>query len=161
MQWVCCRERHKHNGQHYHMAVKLERIRRWISAKQYLEDKHGIAVNFSNTHDNYYSAWKYVTKEDEEVLQSADHPHLWNSKSPPPHMVSRARASYGQLRYSHDQNEQSELRSSKQKKRKHMSAYELSQIIVENGITMQTELLAFADEQGGDGKTDIAEFVVN
>ena len=42
-----------------------------------------------------------------------------------------------------------------------MSAFELSQIIVENGITMQTELLAFADEQSGEGKTDIAEFVVN
>ena len=40
------------------------------------------SVNFSNSHDNYYSAWKYVTKEDEEVLQSADHPHLWNSKPP-------------------------------------------------------------------------------
>ena len=54
MQWVCCIERHKHNGQHYHMAVKLERIRRWISAKQYLVEEHGISVNFSNTHDNYY-----------------------------------------------------------------------------------------------------------
>lgn len=42
-----------------------------------------------------------------------------------------------------------------------MSAVELSQIIVENGITTRTEVLAFADEQSGEGKTDIAEFVVN
>lgn len=42
-----------------------------------------------------------------------------------------------------------------------MSPFELSQIIVENGITTQAELLAFADEQSGEGKTDIAEFVVN
>ena len=82
LQWVCCRERHRHNGQHYHMAVKLKRIRRLIFAKQYLKDRCGITVNFSNSHDNYYSAWKYVTKEDEEVLQSAGHSHLWNLKPP-------------------------------------------------------------------------------
>ena len=67
----------------------------------------------------------------------------------------------GFLLYSQDQTEQSELGSSKQKKRKRMSPFELSQIIVENGITTRAELLAFADEQSGEGKTDIAEFVVN
>ena len=61
MYWVCCRETHKNNGKHYHMAVKLERLRRWKLVKNYLKDKHGIVVHFSNTHDNYYSAWKYVT----------------------------------------------------------------------------------------------------
>ena len=35
-----------------------------------------------------------------------------------------------------------------------MSPFELSQIIVENGITTRAELLAFADEQSGEGKTD-------
>ena len=34
-------------------------------------------------------------------------------------------------------------------------------MIVENGITTRAELLVFADEQSGEGKTDIAEFVVN
>ena len=76
------------------MAVKLKRIRRWIFAKQYLKDRRGITVNFSNSHDNYYSTWKYVTKEDEEVLQSADHPHLWNLK-PPRMRGSEVRAGYG------------------------------------------------------------------
>ena len=47
------------------------------------------------------------------------------------------------------------------KKKKRMSAFELSQIVVENEITTRTELLAFADQQKEEGKTDIAEFVVN
>ena len=42
-----------------------------------------------------------------------------------------------------------------------MSTYELSQIIVENGITTQMDLPQFADELCGEEKTDIAEFVVN
>ena len=70
------------------------------------------------------------------------------------------RAGYGRLRYSQGQTEQSELGSSKQKKRKHMSTFELSQIIVENGITTRTELLEFAEELCGEEKTDLAEFVV-
>ena len=86
--WVCCRERHTNEGQHYHMTVKLERIRRWAAVKNYLKHKHEITVHFSNVHDNYYSAWKYVTKEDEEVLQSSDHPYLWNSKPPRTHRAS-------------------------------------------------------------------------
>ena len=42
-----------------------------------------------------------------------------------------------------------------------MSTFELSQIIVENGITTRTEFLEFAEELCGEEKTDIAEFVVN
>ena len=42
-----------------------------------------------------------------------------------------------------------------------MSSFELSQIIVENGITTRTELLEFAEELCGEEKTDIAEIVVN
>ena len=63
------------------------------------------------------------------------------------------RAGYGRLRYSQGQTEQTE-------QSEHMSTFELSQIIVENGITTRTELLEFAEELCGEEKTDIAEFVV-
>ena len=164
MYWVCCRETHKNNGKHCHMAVKLERLRRWKLVKNYLKDKHGIVVHFSNTHDNYYSAWKYVTKNDEEVLESPDHPTLWNSKPPRTQKASEARASEGRLKSLQHTNEQCEhegVSGHSHKKKKRMSAFELSQIIVENEITTRTELLAFADQQKEEGKTDIAEFVVN
>ena len=35
-----------------------------------------VAVNFSNRHHNYYSAWRYVTKEDPNYEQSEGHPDL-------------------------------------------------------------------------------------
>ena len=156
--------RRNFNGKHYHMAVKLERLRRWKLVKNYLKDKHGIVVHFSNTHDNYYSAWKYVTKNDKEVLESPDHPTLWNSKPPRTQKASEARASEGRLKCLQHTNEQCEhegVSGHSHKKKKRMSAFELSQIIVENEITTRTELLAFADQQKEEGKTDIAEFVVN
>jgi len=64
------------------MALKLDQCHRWLALKKYLKDHHGISVHFSSLHYNYYSAWKYVTKEDEHVLQSDKHPELWNSKEP-------------------------------------------------------------------------------
>ena len=46
-------------------------------------------------------------------------------------------------------------------KNKHLTSVQLSEIIVEKGIKTRTELLALANEQKMEGKTDITEFVVN
>ena len=52
-----------------------------VSCENVVTGKAWYIGSLSNTHNNYYSvSWKYVTNEDEEVLQSADHPNLWNSK---------------------------------------------------------------------------------
>ena len=47
--------------------------------RNYLELTHGIKVNFSGTHVNYYSAWRYTTKDDDQYIQSKNHPDLTNS----------------------------------------------------------------------------------
>ena len=47
------------------------------------------------------------------------------------------------------------------KKRKHLSAYEVSEIILSKGLRDQPELLAFSNQQREEGKTDLAEFIVN
>ena len=56
--WVCCKEAHHTTGFHYHMAIKLQRCKRWLPSKKYLKAEYGISVHFSNLHYNYYSAWK-------------------------------------------------------------------------------------------------------
>ena len=89
--WVCSKEAHQVNGFHYHMALKLNRCKRWLSPKRYLEENHGISVHFSNIHHNYYSAWKYTTKKDRYVMGSKDHPDLWDSKPPKTQSASISR----------------------------------------------------------------------
>ena len=46
---------------HYHMAVKL---------------------NFSSNHNTYYTAFKYITKEDTECILSEGHPDLQDCNPP-------------------------------------------------------------------------------
>ena len=62
------------NRYHYHMALKLQRRGRWLQVRNYLDEKYGIKVNFSDHHNTYYSSYKYVTKEDESAQHSETHP---------------------------------------------------------------------------------------
>ncbi|XP_071840223.1 uncharacterized protein [Apostichopus japonicus] len=152
IQWVCCQETHQDGGKHYHMAVKLDRPRRWLRVKSLLENQHGNVVLFSSTHANYYTAWQYVVKEDAGVLQTPGHPDL--GASPP------ATTSASTSRVLQASGEQS-ARAPLKKKRKRLSAFDVSQMVVKRNIKTRTELLALAEMQKREGKTDLAEFVVN
>ena len=39
IQWTCCQENHKKQGKHYHMVIKLNKIKRWLPIWQYLRSK--------------------------------------------------------------------------------------------------------------------------
>ena len=47
--------------------------------QNYADKKHGLKLNFSSSHANYFSAWKYTTKDDKEYLESECHPNLKNA----------------------------------------------------------------------------------
>ena len=185
IQWTCSQENHKKQGKHYHMVIKLNKIKRWLPIWQYLKNKWNVYVHFSNRHTNYYSAWLYTTKEDEDCIQSAGHPDLSNSGPPRTMAASQARAkrqqptvdsatdtaSGGESEGGKDR-EQGDgrsrvtgknvsKRSVKRKRSKRLSCYEVSNIILERKVQNRTELLAFANAQKAEGKTDLAEFVMN
>lgn len=82
VQWACALESHKDDTPHYHLAVKFATERKWLSAKQYLHRNHDIVVNFAAKAKMYIAAYKYVTKCDEQVLLSHDHPSLDAIRSP-------------------------------------------------------------------------------
>ena len=162
------------------MAIKLDRNQRWLQSKKDLLHNFGISVHFSAIHANYYSAWQYVTKEDSRFIQSLDHPDLVNCHPPRTTLASVTNHSRHTKKKSSPADELVEERSyedddaelegvdnnynlpnSAKRKKKRMSCYELSEIIVTKNIKTRTELLALAREQKLEGKTDIAEFLVN
>lgn len=154
--WVCSMENHRNGGFHFHMAIKLDRQVQWIHVKNALEE-HNIIVHFSSAHYNYYTAWRYVVKEDRDFLQSEDHPNLNNTKAPRTNAASAIVVVRERLQNTAEQ--QPVQRPNAKKKR--LSAFEVSQIIIENNIKTRTELLALAQEQKEEGKFDLAEFIVN
>lgn len=140
-QWACSMEPHQNAGYHYHMAVKLKQARRWLSVRRWLQNRHGIQVNFSNVHTNYYSAWKYTTKQDKSYVQSHGHPDLSTTRA-----SSSTRAT---------------SRTKKGKKKQRLSVYDVSQLVVKKGIRTRLGLLALANEQKKAGKDDLAQFIAN
>ena len=82
LRWVCSKEEHKDQRHHHHMATKLDCQKRWLSFRKHLDQKFGVKVRFSDKRSNYYEAWKYVTKHDNNYILSDDHPDLVNSAVP-------------------------------------------------------------------------------
>ena len=183
--WCCSKEHHQKSSVHYHMSMKLSKCQRWLPAKKFLADQFGISVHFSSIHANYYTAWKYVTKEDDCAEESKDHPDLSTTKGPRTmnaHMAiktSRKRCVRPEMNIGLESDNEDSLmkedlglsglsgddeigeKSKKEKKRKHLSAFEFSEIIVSKGLKSRTGVLALAHMQKNEGKTDMAEFIVN
>lgn len=149
LHWVCSQEAHRDGGIHYHMAIKLNKVCRWLKTRKYLASERSIQVHFSDRHHDYYSAWTYVTKEDGDALQSPGHPDLEAGNVP---RTSRA---------SERHHEMGDEDNPKRRKKARLSAYEVSQIAVSRGIKTRLGLLALANQQKAAGKTDLAEFIVN
>ena len=139
VQWVCSQEQHRDGGIHYYMAVKLNARRRWLKIRNYFDERHGVKVNFSPRHSNYYSAWQYTTKEDESYLQSDNHPDLINTLAP---KTSRATETHTRL---------ANVRRKRKKSWQLLSVYDVSQIAVKNGIKTRLELLVLAQKQKREG----------
>ena len=159
-QWVVCLEAHAdaerssvevNNRYHYHMAVKLSKRARWLQVRNYIDQTHGIQVNFSENHSGYYSAYQYLTKEDKETVHSPNHPDL---QDPP--QTQRAIAGKRTKAI-----ERRNGRSKKVRKVKRLSVYDVTKLMKAKQITTRLQLVCLAVEQEREGKTSLAEFIAN
>lgn len=158
LHWVCSKENHVEKGFHYHVAIKLDGNKRWLGSKNFLLNTHGISVHFSDGHNNYYDAYKYVTKEDTEAFHSKDHPDLSSAKSPKTSKCTK------RLRKTSKERLLSTCGSSKQlepkTKNRRLSNLEVSRVLIEKNLHNEIDLLALAEQQKQEGKTNLAEFVL-
>ena len=163
LQWCCSRESHKQSGKHYHLSVKLDHNQRWLSSNEFLRNEYGINANYASKHHNYYSAWTYVTKEDENFIESAGHPDLKNAGEPKTSAASRARWNNKRKRNAANENHDDEddqdgddnkdtdsrasRRSTSTRKRKRLTTVKVTEIIVEKNMKSLVELQALAHQQ--------------
>ena len=168
LHWACSLEPHKTAGQHYHVSLKLSGPKRWKSVKENISNTHGIVVNFSDKHDNYYSAYKYVCKSDSEVYHSEEHPDL-KDVAPPrttvstkAYRLSRKRTeSAASTDATADNGDKSGPSKHSASKIKRLSNLDVSEYIVSNNIHTEIELLAAAKIRKEEGQKDLANFVLS
>ena len=136
------------------MAIKLEKNQRWLAEKKKMKNDFGVTLNFSGNHSNYYCAWKYVTKQDQMYVESLGHPDLRTASTPQTTQASQC-GMRGVKR------KQENCKSGKEKKVKRLTNFEVSELLVKKGIKSRLELLALANEQNAEGKTDLVQYVLN
>ena len=56
LQWTCSMEKHKEEGVHYHLCIKLDKNMRWIGVKNEIKGLYNVTLNFSANHSNYHRA---------------------------------------------------------------------------------------------------------
>ena len=137
--WACCLEEHENTtGQHYHMCVKLSGPKRCNPVKNHLISNHQIVVNFSESHETYYTAYKYVCKKDCNVIYSQNHPDLQELGSPKTKKCIKAyKESYRKRRCLSTSN----LSTPKTKRSQNI---DISEFLVANNIKTEEELMAKA-----------------
>ena len=68
VQRAVSKEPHSQSAFHYHMFVKFSNNKRWYGAKCHVLASCNISVHFNDNHQNYISAYRYMTNEDTDVV---------------------------------------------------------------------------------------------
>ena len=152
--WACCRELHKDGGAHYHCSIKLTGLKKWWMVKEAIQEKHRIVVHFSDEHDYYISAYRYVVKEDPSVVYSEGHANLAEAKSPPTKKSIAAN-----WRRRKNQGDSSKGAGTTSAKRRRLSRSNAASFIRENNIHPYTELMTAAETRRLEGLKDISEYI--
>ena len=108
-------------------------------------------LKFSDLHNTYYSAYRYVTKEDPPPCHSHNRPDLSTRPRTENAIAARKRKSG-----------QSTMKGKKKNRRERgLTVYEVSQVIEKKNITKRAELVCLAVEQKREGNTRLAESIAN
>ena len=161
VQWVVCIAAHSNdcesidemNLYHFHMALKLAKRARWLQVRNYLDEKFGIQVKFSDNRNTYYTAYRYVTKQDKDAVHSRGHPDLLDA-------VPRTEQAITSRKKKAKQKGKGK-RKRRAKASEHLSVYDEREIVQAKGITSRLQLVCLAVQQNREGKTSLAQFIAN
>ena len=151
VKWVCAMENHRDGGKHFHLAVKLTKLKRWKAIKKGMMDLHDVVLHFSDIHTDYSDAWHYVTKEDTKVIQSPNHP-----------VELRRTAARTQRGSAQTKGNALRKKSTKGKEKvSRLSPLAFTQLIRKHNIRRMVELYSFIKKEERSGNFAVAEFFHN
>ena len=127
------------------MALKLSSRKRWLHCKNKIYNERRIVIHFSE-HENYYSAFRYISKYDTEIYLSSEHPNLQKISSP--------NTKHCHKMYARRRSEASSSSKVSNTKSKRLSNLDVSHFIVKNNVKTQTQMLATATIQKEEDKRD-------
>ena len=137
-------ESHQNGGDHYHCSIKLSGSKRWKAVKDTL--KKESQVHFSDADNNYWSVFKYITKNDPNIFLSSNHPNMQEMSSPETKVCVQAIRQKRKSRSTDTSGDQVST-TTKPPKTVRLSNLEVSEFITCNKISNEDELFAVAHTQ--------------
>ena len=153
--WACGLEEHKDGAQHYHLAVKFQKERKWLSAWNYMRANYHVTVNFAEKSKMYIAAYRYVTKSDPNPLLSDGHKPLDAIAQPRTAkcVSASSRAAASRRRSREDASDEgSGPAVSKKIRASRLTNGEVSEFIYANDIKTVVGLEAFAKKRFDEGE---------
>ena len=162
-------EKHRDGGIHYHVAMKLSEGLRWKYAKDFLEETHGVVVNFRESPNKgmYAGAYGYVSKFDDDLFLGSV-----LVKHPEPEDIGKnvgaanANAAYrkrrAEARAENAAAGSTSVENNKKKpKAKRVDKLDVIDLIRAKNIRDMDALLAAAEVKRIGGDRDFAKFIIN
>jgi len=157
-QWAVCLENHQDGTKHYHCCMLLTGPKKWVSVKRDFEQKYKVVLHFSDFHDHYISAYRYVCKEDTEVQHSPGHLDMSYVGSP---KTKRCLAAYRQKRRRSKEGDAGPSTSGRnQSAPVRLTDQMFGDFIERNGIHDLLELYAMAQTRKTNGDHTISNYVL-
>ena len=156
-EWACCHENHQDGGAHYHMSINLKSSRRWGPVKRAFLSMYGVSLHFSIKTFGYVAAYRYVCKNKklDDVAHSSGHTNMVNIGSP------KTKKAIRQSSDNKAEKRKSSGTTSKEKKLKRLSNAAVSNLMVKENITKESELMRLALNRAQNGEPDLQAFILN
>ena len=148
-------------------------MKKWLSVKNNIQRKQDIVTNFSDSHNYYASAYRYVCKTDEYVFHSINHPDLSEVGShrtkqcTEAYRSSRKRSSAasqqstpaasGSKQLSYDESTPVSRNSTTTNRK--LSNLEVGDYVTKNNIVSKKQLYAHAEKRKVEGECDLAIYL--
>lgn len=166
-EWACCEEPHENGGFHFHMAIILNKSRRWGPVKKSFSSENGVSLHFQEDNCGYVAAYRYVCKDKpiSEVLHSPGHSNMTVLKSPKTKKAMRRWSISTQQNRSAsnhpDENDDQQPGPSKKSKPMRLSNLEVSKVLISDKIKTESELMRLALHRSQNGEHDLQSFLLN
>ena len=134
--WARAKEKHQNGRVHYHVTLELTGPICWKLVKESISSKEGMVINFSDNRDNYYSAYRYICKDDDSVCHGKHHPNLDDVSSP---RTKTSTQTYRQARKPYAQENPTDATQKKKQKatcKKCQTQFEVSEFLLKNIYVM-------------------------
>ena len=128
--------------------------------KDEIMKNHNKVLNFSNWHENYHSAYKYICKSDTQVCHSRQHPNLKDVGSPVTRKFTQALRA-GHTKKSINKTNESVDGPSKPScsKTKRLSNLDVAEFLKCNNIQRVVEFMAVAQEHIVESQKNLANLI--